>query len=450
MSSDMWRIILLSYLLVCLLACQAEKKYVDDEIDRQLEYQVTIHSPSGDFDHFILPSSSDYSSIPQETANPLTEAKVELGRMLFYETGIGLEPVKSFGKETYSCASCHLPTAGFRPGAAQGIADGGVGYGSNGELRTKFISYEPTDIDAQGIRALSVLNVGFVSNTFWNGQFGSNDINVGTEDRWDEVEGAHVNYTGFKGLEAQNIEGVKAHRMSTNREVMERLGYLEMYNAAFPDFPEESRFTDTTASFALSAYLRTLLADEAPFQKWLKGKKSAMTDQQKRGAVVFFDKANCVSCHSGKAFSAVNFYALGVNDLYQRGGTFGTSAEDIRNLGRGGFTGLSEDMHKFKVPQLYNLGDAPFFFHGSSKFSLEEVVEYFDRGVPENPRVPEEQISSLLRPLYLTPQEKEDLVEFLTNGLRDPNLARYVPDAVLSGNCFPNNDPFSQIDLGCN
>lgn len=445
----MWRIILLLYLLFSLLACSADKVYVEDEIDRQLEYLVTIHSPTSSFEHFILPSSTDYANIPQELANPLNPTKVELGKMLFFETGIGLEPAKSIGKETYSCASCHLPTAGFRPGAPQGIADGGVGYGNNGELRTKFISYEASDIDAQGIRALSVLNVGFVTNTFWNGQFGSNDINQGTESRWDLVEGAHVNYTGFKGLEAQNIEGVNTHRMSTSKEVMENLGYAEMYKAAFPDFPESQLYSDTTASFALSAYLRTLISDQAPFQKWLKGKKSAMTDQQKRGAILFFDKANCITCHTGKSFSATDFYSLGVNDLYQRGDSFGTSSNDTRNLGRGSFTGMSEDMHKFKVPQLYNLGDAPFYFHGSSKFSLEDVVEYFNLGVPENPRIPSEQISPVFKPLNLTDQEKADLVEFLRTGLQDPHLERYVPDSVKSGNCFPNNDLFSQIDLGC-
>ncbi len=106
-------------------------------------------------------------------------------------------------------------------------------------------------------------------------------------------------------------------------------------------------------------------------------------------------------------------------------------------------------MHKFKVPQLYNMKDIGFYFHGSSKRSLREVVEYFNDGIPENPNVPKSQITSLFHPLNLTEKEIDDLVEFLEDGLYDPDLKRYKPQQVLSGKCFPNNDLASQIDLGC-
>ena len=106
-------------------------------------------------------------------------------------------------------------------------------------------------------------------------------------------------------------------------------------------------------------------------------------------------------------------------------------------------------MFKFRVPQLYNLGDADFYFHGSSKQTLREVVEYFNEGIPENERVPISQIARQIRPLNLTEEEMDDLTAFLDNGLKDPDLQRYVPENVLSGKCFPNNDLFSQIELGC-
>ena len=100
-------------------------------------------------------------------------------------------------------------------------------------------------------------------------------------------------------------------------------------------------------------------------------------------------------------------------------------------MGRGEYSGNSEDNHKFKIPQLYNLGDSPFFFHGSSKYDLKEVVEYFNEGVPENADVPVEQIARQFRPLNLTDQQVEDLTVFLETGLRDPNLNRYVPELSL-------------------
>jgi cytochrome c peroxidase len=194
------------------------------------------------------------------------------------------------------------------------------------------------------------------------------------------------------------------------------------------------------------------MTNEAPFQKWLKGDMNAMTDSQKEGALLFFGKAGCVSCHNSPSLNSEPhlFFALGVKNQYQMHySVFRTNRFDKRNQGRGGFTGEQADMNKFKVPQLYNLKDFGFYFHGSSKTSLREVVEYFNNGKPENWEVPYDEITPLFRPLHLTEDEIDHLVEFLENGLYDPNINRYVPQHVLSGNCFPNNDPISQVDLGC-
>ncbi len=91
----------------------------------------------------------------------------------------------------------------------------------------------------------------------------------------------------------------------------------------------------------------------------------------------------------------------------------------------------------------------PFYSHGSSHPDLREVVEYFNAGIPENDRVPAANISDFFHPLNLTDTEVNELTEFLAEGLYDANLSRYVPESVLSGNCFPNNDPQSQADMGC-
>ena len=367
----------------------------------------------------------------------------------FFETGIALSPTKEAGKKTYSCASCHVPSAGFRPGGVQGIADGGIGFGYNGENRTKLAAYRDFEMDVQGVRPLSVLNVAFVENTTWNGRFGSTGVNVGTEDRWDLDPALHVNEEGFAALESQNIEGLEVHRMEITAEVLDDYGYRTHFDAAFAEDTENERYSKKNAAFAISAYLRTLLSNQAPFQEYLKGNKDAMTEQEKRGALVFFSDAKCYHCHKEKNLGANEFYALGVNDLYQTGVAFNTSAEDKRNLGRGEYSGDPLDNHKFKIPQLYNLADAPFYFHGSSKYTLKEVVNYFNDGIPENENVPTEQIARQFKPLDLSPQQVEDLTVFLETGLRDPNLNRYVPEAILSGNCFPNNDLFSKIELGC-
>jgi len=434
---------------ILIAACNQDKVYLDTPLDQLLASSVVRASESNDVTHFILPESDDFASIPQDPRNPLTKEKVELGKMLFFETGIALSPTKEAGKKTYSCASCHVPSAGFRPGTEQGIADGGIGFGDNGENRGKLAAYRDFEMDVQSVRPLSVLNVAYVENTTWNGRFGSTGVNVGTEDRWDLNPELHVNEEGFAALETQNIEGLEVHRMEITEEVLDDYGYRTYFDQAFADDTDEERYSKRNAAFAISAYLRTLLTNQSPFQDYLKGDKEAMSEQEKRGALVFFSDAKCYHCHKEKNLGANEFYALGVNDLYQTGVAFNTSKDDIRNLGRGEYSGKAADNHKFKIPQLYNLGDSPFFFHGSSKYDLKEVVEYFNEGIPENPDVPLEQIARQFKPLNLTDQQVEDLTVFLETGLRDPNLNRYVPERVLSGFCFPNNDLFSQIELGC-
>ena len=443
------RLLAIFFACVLVAACHQDKVYLDTPLDQLLESSLVRASKTGDINHFVLPESDDFAAIPQDPRNPLTQEKVELGKMLFFETGIALSPTKEAGKKTYSCASCHVPSAGFRPGTQQGIADGGIGFGENGENRSKLAAYREFEMDVQGVRPLSVLNVAYVENTTWNGRFGSTGVNVGTEDRWDLDPTLHVNEEGYAALETQNIEGLEVHRMEITEEVLDDYGYRTYFDQAFADDADEERYSKRNAAFAISAYLRTLITNQSPFQDYLKGNKEALSEQEKRGALVFFSDAKCYHCHKEKNLGANEFYALGVNDLYQTGVAFNTSKEDVRNLGRGEYSGNVEDNHKFKIPQLYNLGDSPFFFHGSSKYDLKEVVEYFNDGIPENPDVPVEQIARQFKPLDLTDQQVEDLTVFLETGLRDPNLDRYVPEQVLSGYCFPNNDLFSQIELGC-
>ena len=139
-------------------------------------------SETGNTNYYILPSSNDLDAIPQDPKNPLTQAKVDLGKQIFFDTGLAQGALKESGMGTYSCSSCHLPSAGFRPGTAQGIADGGVGFGFNGDGRVRNTEYQEDEIDVQSARPLSLINVAYVTNTSWNGQFGSTGVNVGTED----------------------------------------------------------------------------------------------------------------------------------------------------------------------------------------------------------------------------------------------------------------------------
>lgn len=421
------------------------------DLDKSLEEVLNQRSSTGSYTGYIMPESNDFASLPnQDAKNPITAAKVALGKMLFFETGIGLIPNNGVSKQAYSCSSCHVPTKNFTAGRFQGIADGALGFGESGERRFKNPLYLGSEVDAQGARPLPVVNLTYVTNALWAGTFGSFGVNAGTESAWHQDTLVEINFKGLEGLEANNQRALIVHRQMINKAITDSLGYTPMFDEAFPDIPENQRYTLQTGAFAIAAYFRTILTNQAPFQRWLKGEKDAMTEQQKKGAALFMGKAGCVNCHNSPSLNNMKFFAVGANNLYQSGYTvFRTDANDKRNFGRGGFTGKPEDMHKFKVPQLYNMKDVGFYLHGASKTSLREVVEYFNNGVPENYLVPASQISGYFHPLGLTKEEIDDLVAFLENGLYDPNMARYVPSNTMSGNCFPNNDPQSRLDMNC-
>ncbi len=445
----------LTFLLVTYIfsTCAREEAKDPTSADDQLIKTIKAAAPNGDIRDFILVSGENLSEIPnQDPKNILNPTKVKLGRMLFHEPGISVLPNKQEGMNGFSCASCHIASKSFTAGRIQGVADGAIGFGSSGEGRSKNPNYTGDEVDAQGARPLPTINLAYVRNALWAGSFGSFSLNTGTESAWHQDTLTEVNFKYFEGLEANNIRALQVHRMMMNKTIAENYGYKALFDEAFPEFPDSTRYSLTTTSFAIAAYFRTITTHEAPFQKWLKGDVNAMTEQQKKGAGLFFGKAGCVRCHNSPSLNSFNFFALGVYDLYQNkvGEVFRTGPNDKRVKGRGGFTGKDEDLYKFKVPQLYNLKPVGFYFHGASKLTLREVVEYFNAGIPENPLVSPSRIAAFFKPLNLTSQEVTDLTEFLENGLYDPTLEKYLPDHVLSFMCFPNNDPISRKDLNCN
>ncbi|MEZ5040888.1 MAG: cytochrome c peroxidase [Saprospiraceae bacterium] len=437
------------FCLLCLTAC---KKEIVEPIDIDFELRQTLEAiaPNQSMSYFELPASDDFSNIPQDPKNPITAAKVKLGNMLFHETGLAQAAMLNMGKNTYSCASCHFAGAGFQAGRHQGVGEGGIGFGKNGEGRVVAAEYKVEELDVQPIRTPSAMNGAFQKVTLWNGQFGATGPNEGTDYAWTPDTPLEANHLGYEGLETQAIAGLKVHRLEINRDLLESLGYILSFNEAFPDVTPSFRYSREMAGLAIAAYERTILANKAPFQQWLKGDVNAITEEEKHGALLFFGKANCASCHTGPALNSMEFYALGMKDLIDCNlPTMGTSHTDKANLGRASFTNHPWDFYKFKVPQLYNLTDSPFYGHGSSFRTVKEVVIYKNEAVPENQNVLDSQLPETFKPLYLSEQEIDQLTAFLENSLRDPDLGRYQPYQVLSGNCIPNNDNQSATDLGC-
>ena len=414
----------------------------DQELNERLANVITLEGQRR-LENFVLPDSDDFARIPQDPRNPLTPEKVLLGQLLFHDPALSQNALHASSKGTYSCATCHHADAGFQAGRQQSIGDGGIGWGSVGENRRLSSDYARFEVDAPVLRSPTVLNTAYQRVLLWSGGAGANGPNAETTAFWSDTDVTRVNHFGYDGLETQAILAMNTHRMDKLESTIVATDpqYQALWNQVFPGEP----VSDEKAGLAIGAYERTVLASEAPFQRWLKGETAAMTSQEKRGALVFFGPSACSDCHTGPALSSMAFYSLGIRDM---------DGPDVINpptdhLGRGEFLRTGTSDYKFKVPQLYNLIDSPFMGHGGTFTSIREVVEYYNVGLPEK-NLPPGTVTDQFKTLDLTEQEVDDLTAFLTSALRDPNLQRYVPTSVPSGGCIPANDPASRQDLNCN
>jgi cytochrome c peroxidase len=248
-----------------------------------------------------------------------------------------------------SCATCHDPARGFADGKA--LATGFAGK----ELKR----HSPT-----------ILNSAFNTLQFWDGRSHS--------------------------LEDQALKPItNPDEMNlVNAELaIERLNkaplYRELFQKAYGQGP-----TLNGIARAISAFERTLITPDSAFDKYVKGDKNALAAAEKRGLLLFISKASCSQCHNGVNLTDNDFHNLGHN-----------RSED---LGRFQITKAAKDKAAFKTPTLRNIAlTAPYMHHGSLK-TLEEVVDYYNRGGGSGPNK-----SNLIVKLFLSNQEKRDLVAFL-------------------------------------
>jgi cytochrome c peroxidase len=149
---------------------------------------------------------------------------------------------------------------------------------------------------------------------------------------------------------------------------------------------------------ALASYVRTILAGGSPYDRYIAGDREALPEQARMGLQIFRRKGNCASCH------------LGPNLTDERHHNTGIAWRDGRFADTGRFivTKRDHDMGAFKTPTLRQVAARPPYMHDGSIATLEEVVEYYDRGGNRNPN-----LDSELQPLGLSGEEKQALVKFL-------------------------------------
>lgn len=291
---------------------------------------------------FIQPS---FKSSPLK--DPGTEK--ELGELLFFDPILSLD-------SSISCATCHKPEFAFADTVAISPGVGGVLGRRN---------------------APSVMNMAFRSIIFFDGRAPSlvDQVHFPIEDPME-----------------MNLK---------MKDLVVRLQNHKQYNKWFYDI-YQSPPNETNIAKAIAAFEESLETDDSPFDRYIAGDKTILSESAKRGRKLFIsDKTKCFDCHFGPDFTGDEFKNIGLYDEVK-----------YKDKGRFEVTGLKDDLGKFKVPGLRNVAVTGPYMHDGSFKTLKEVIEYYD-----NPKSMVGHAINmdtlLLKPLGLTSEEKEDLEAFL-------------------------------------
>jgi cytochrome c peroxidase len=148
---------------------------------------------------------------------------------------------------------------------------------------------------------------------------------------------------------------------------------------------------------AIASFERSILGGNSKFDRFQNGDTSALSAEEKLGMDLFFGKANCTRCHVGATFSDSQFHNLGVGISNAK-----------PDLGRHDQTKKEEDKGAFKTPTLRDLTRTAPYMHDGSQATLEEVIEFYDKGGEKNPN-----LDFNMKPLNLTPEEQKAILAFL-------------------------------------
>ncbi|WGS85555.1 cytochrome c peroxidase [Methylomonas sp. UP202] len=374
---------------------------------RQANYQTDSlaleqrRGKSADLLAFALKPPLGLPKLPVPKDNPLTPAKIALGRKLFFDRRLSLN-------DTFSCAICHIPEQGF----------------ANNEMATA------VGVEGRSVRrnAPSLYNVGYAQLLFHDGRENT--------------------------LEQQAWGPLLAHNEMANPSigyVIDKIktaaDYSGLFEAAFGKAP-----TMETIGQALASYQRTLNSADSPFDRWYFGKRSdALDESAKRGFALFTGKAGCSNCHSVGEKSALftdqkrHNTGIGYTESMQKApdtqhvqvapGVFvdvdsrhlsGVRREKPNDLGYYEISQNPADRWAYKTPSLRNVALSAPYMHDGSLATLEEVVRFYNRGGVAN-----DNLAPAMRPLALTDGEVNELVAFL-KALTGANVGRLVSDAFAA------------------
>ena len=341
-------------------------------------------------------------ALPQAAAapedNPASAEKASLGKLLFWD------PILS-GNKDVACASCHHPRFGYADDRDLSIGVNGIGLG---EAR-RFAS--PNSIPFVKRNSQTLLNVAF------NG--------IDQTGRYDPAAAPMFWDMRVTSLESQALEPIKAFEEMRGDaygqdkaldSVVARLKAIPEYRALFGKaFGGENAVSAANLGKALAAFERTLLANNSPFDRYMRGDRNAMTETQIEG-MRRFENTGCTNCHNGPMLSDYKPHVLGVPD----NGKLAESDSGVKNV-----------PYAFRTASLRNLGFTAPYMHDGAFQTLGEVVRFYRRG-PRNANVARQDVDPLVRRLRRPGRSADEIIAFLA-ALNDDSFDKSIPSRVPSG-----------------
>jgi cytochrome c peroxidase len=283
---------------------------------------------------------------PVPTDNRLTPAKVALGRQLFFDRRLSRDG-------SLSCAGCHDPKRALTDGRV-------VAQGVGGAVGTR--------------------NTPIIVNRAWGEGF-------------------------FVDGRAASLEKLALEPFLNPVELgMRPESLLSVVQAQYPRQFRSTFGAEPSLELvarALASYLRTIVAGDSPYDRYVAGDRSALSESAQRGLTLFHGKAGCGQCHAGPNLTDEEFF-------HNTGIAWRTGV--VTDEGRAAVTGAPADRGAFKTPTLREISRTAPYMHDGSLISLREVIEYYDTGGAKNPS-----LDPKLRPLHLSATEKSDLAAFLNS-----------------------------------
>ena len=439
------------------------------------------------------------STLETRLKRKLDPRLADLGRLLFFDVSGGLHLDNT-------CAGCHAPATGF--GDTQSIAIG---------VQNNLVVGPNRQGPRNQRRTPSVVNAAFYPKLMWNGRFnsisgdpfdnskgfefpapegttrfGPNDpiirhllIAQGHMPPTELVEVAGFTGTRFtigprfdpfddgKGGVVPPPDASGFRNDPIRAEVLKRLNgtpkYRQLFGQIFPAVAGGGPIDFSMFGRAIAEFEFTQVYADAPIDRFARGQSEAMSESQKRGALVFFGKGRCSTCHaaggnSNEMFSDFGMHNIGVPQIAPyfgvgKGNVIFDGVNEDEDFGLEQFTGNPADRYKFRSSPLRNAALQPAFFHNGAFTRLEDAIRHhlnvadsairysaIRAGVARdlsyrvaNPAAMLRTIDPLVKqPIRLSSDEFEDLVAFVRYGLLDDrarkqNLCKLVPAAVPSG-----------------